>query len=246
MKKLVLLLLFIISVTPIYSQTFDFYRISNQVVYGDTALYSVTATKAIFKNTSSDSLTFTLARVVNILPGPTWYSSLCVGANCYASFIDTIPPRNSPIIKLGPNQQDTMIIDVSGNTIGTAKIVMQCWVNSNPSNYKVDTFRVYLGPVGIQNISTTIDNYNLEQNYPNPFNPITKINFSIFKTDFVTLKVYDILGNEVASLLNQEQLAGGKYSYTFNSADYNLSSGVYYYVLRTKVFSSTKKMILLK
>jgi len=246
MKKLVFLILLFISAQVVFSQTFNFYRISNPIVYGDTALYTVTATKAIFKNTSSDSLNFTFARVVNILPGPSWYSSLCVGSSCYSNTVDTIPPRNSPAIKLGPNQQDTMIIDVSGNTIGTAKIVMQCWVNSNPANYKIDTFRVYLGPVGIQNISTTIENYNLEQNYPNPFNPITKINFSIFKTDFVTLKVYDILGNEVASLLNQEQLAGGKYSYTFNSADYNLSSGLYFYTLQTKQFTSTKKMLLIK
>ena len=84
---------------------------------------------------------------------------------------------------------------------------------------------------------------SLEQNYPNPFNPSTEINFSLPQTTNVTLKVYDIMGREVATLI-EEQYEAGKHSVIFNAA--SLSSGVYYYIIVTENFIQTKKMILLK
>lgn len=85
--------------------------------------------------------------------------------------------------------------------------------------------------------------YFLSQNYPNPFNPSTKINYSLPKSDFVTLKVFDILGREVATLVN-EQKSAGNYNVEFNVN--NLSSGIYFYNLMTGSYSETRKMILLK
>jgi len=85
--------------------------------------------------------------------------------------------------------------------------------------------------------------FALEQNYPNPFNPSTLISYSIPQNSFVTLKVYDIIGNEVATLVNQTQSAG-KYDFRFDAS--NLSNGVYMYSIKTDNFSSTKKMILMK
>jgi hypothetical protein len=85
--------------------------------------------------------------------------------------------------------------------------------------------------------------YALEQNYPNPFNPSTMISYSIPQNSFVTLNVYDIIGNEVATLVNQTQSAG-KYDIRFDAS--NLSNGVYFYTIKTDNFSSTKKMILMK
>ncbi len=85
--------------------------------------------------------------------------------------------------------------------------------------------------------------FALEQNYPNPFNPSTLISYSIPQNSFVTLKVYDIIGNEVATLVNQTQSAG-KYDIRFDAS--NLSNGVYLYSIKTDNFSSTKKMILMK
>jgi predicted extracellular nuclease len=85
--------------------------------------------------------------------------------------------------------------------------------------------------------------YTLEQNYPNPFNPTTKINYSITKSNVVTLKIYNILGQLVRTLVNQHQ-AQGAYTVTFNAT--NLSSGVYFYMLKAGNFTSVKKMILLK
>jgi aminopeptidase N len=85
--------------------------------------------------------------------------------------------------------------------------------------------------------------FHLGQNYPNPFNPATNFEFRIADAGFVTLKVYDILGNEIAVLVNEERSAG-KYEITFDAS--GLSSGIYYYKLKSGDFESTKKMILLR
>ncbi len=87
------------------------------------------------------------------------------------------------------------------------------------------------------------ERFTLSQNYPNPFNPVTKINYQIPSGSFVSLKVYDIAGNEVASLVNQD-IAAGSYSIEFNASD--LSSGVYYYKMTAGNFSDVKKLIVLK
>ena len=85
--------------------------------------------------------------------------------------------------------------------------------------------------------------HSLSQNYPNPFNPITRIDFDISKKGFVSLKVYDILGREVQTLVNEEKVAGS-YSVDFNGSD--LTSGVYFYKLTSGEFSETKRMVLIK
>lgn len=247
MKKAILLMLVMVTFSgAVFSQTFTFHRISPAIVNGDTSMFNVTATKGVFKNTGSTSLNFVIARVVNNLPGTDWSSSMCVGTNCYSSLVDTIPPRGQSPLTLAAGQQDTLIIDFNGTTIGTGTVIIRVWVNNTPSNYASDTFKVHLGPVGIRKISSVVEGYKLEQNYPNPFNPMTKINFSIPKNESVSLKVYDILGNEVANLINNETVLQGTYSYEFNASDYNISSGALYYVLRTENFTSTKKMMLIK
>ena len=99
---------------------------------------------------------------------------------------------------------------------------------------------------GFSNNSTSSiipDNFSLKQNYPNPFNPSTVISYSIPKSGMVTLKVYDVLGKEVASLINEVKTAGS-YEFQFNGS--SLSSGVYFYRLQSGNFSDTKKMFLLK
>ncbi len=85
--------------------------------------------------------------------------------------------------------------------------------------------------------------FYLAQNYPNPFNPITKIEFQVPKNDFVALRVYDILGNEAAVLVNDYKTTG-KYEVDFNAS--NLVSGIYFYKLTAGNFSETRKMVLLR
>lgn len=88
-----------------------------------------------------------------------------------------------------------------------------------------------------------VNGYKLSQNYPNPFNPTTKINFDLKESGFTTLKVYDMLGNEVATLVNKE-LTNGSHSVNFNAA--NLASGTYVYQLNVNGNRITNKMVLLK
>ncbi|MHA2101535.1 MAG: T9SS type A sorting domain-containing protein, partial [Candidatus Kariarchaeaceae archaeon] len=85
--------------------------------------------------------------------------------------------------------------------------------------------------------------FALEQNYPNPFNPSTTINYQIPELSFITLKIYDVLGSEVATLVNEEKPIGS-YKVEFDAT--NLPSGIYFYQLQTPNFIQTKKMILLK
>jgi hypothetical protein len=90
--------------------------------------------------------------------------------------------------------------------------------------------------------------FSLKQNYPNPFNPSTNIQYSVGSRQFVSLKVYDIIGNEIATLVNAEKPAGVyKVEFSSHSGEArNLPSGVYFYQLKTNTFVQTKKMLLLK
>ena len=87
------------------------------------------------------------------------------------------------------------------------------------------------------------DNFILSQNYPNPFNPVTTINFQLLSGSSISLKVFDLLGREIATLLNQ-QMTAGSHSVDFDAT--NLTSGVYIYQLRSGDFSTFKKMMVVK
>ncbi len=93
------------------------------------------------------------------------------------------------------------------------------------------------GTAGVQQESGIPENYFLKQNYPNPFNPSTKISYSIPEISFVTLKVYDVLGNEIATLVNGEKPAGN-YEVEFKAE--NNTSGIYFYSLTSGAFTETK------
>lgn len=99
-------------------------------------------------------------------------------------------------------------------------------------------------PVGISgNTGEIPSNYDLSQNYPNPFNPTTSIKFSLPKDEFVSINVYDILGKEVANIMNENKPAG-TYEVNFNAA--LLSSGVYFYRMNAGSYNSIKRMVVLK
>jgi hypothetical protein len=101
-------------------------------------------------------------------------------------------------------------------------------------------------PVAVKQENAAINNFRLDQNYPNPFNPATKIKYSIPKSSNVVIKVFDVLGKEVTTLVNEYKPAG-TYELTWNAASADgLPSGVYFYQLRAGNFIQTKKMLLLK
>ncbi|MCW8813913.1 MAG: T9SS type A sorting domain-containing protein [Chlorobium sp.] len=108
------------------------------------------------------------------------------------------------------------------------------------SMYKID---LNLIPSNIESSEPVVSGFNLEQNYPNPFNPSTKIKYTITQTSNVVIKVFDILGNDITTLVNEEKPAGN-YEVDFKATD--LASGIYLYKLIANEFSETKKMILLK
>ena len=98
--------------------------------------------------------------------------------------------------------------------------------------------------VGNEKHSVIVDRFELNQNYPNPFNPQTSISYSLPRASTVALKVYDILGREVVSLINNERESEGIHKVTFDAT--NLPSGVYFYRLQAEDYAETKSMVLIK
>ena len=131
------------------------------------------------------------------------------------------------------NAADRNKVSTSGYTM--LEIYLNSLVGGNPSTTTVTTRidKQNSHPVG----------FMLEQNYPNPFNPTTTIGFRISKSGFVTLEVYDVLGREVATLVNAE-IRPGLYQATFDAS--HLASGVYLYQLRAGDFIQTQRMVLAK
>lgn len=126
-----------------------------------------------------------------------------------------------------------------GYEIETRTVVLGT-VNQDTVNFYLDT----LNPIGIVNINTNIPRgFNLSQNYPNPFNPKTNIEFQLPNSSAVKITVFDMLGREVAVLVDQN-LGAGTYKTDFDGS--RLASGVYFYRLETNDFAVTKKMILIK
>ncbi len=123
----------------------------------------------------------------------------------------------------------------------------QSWFNKGGVAYTFYLADSTALPVETLNNPAIAEDYELMQNYPNPFNPSTTISFSIPQAGHVKLSVYDILGNELAVLVD-DYLNAGNYSTSFNtaSADHQLASGVYIYRIQTENFVKAKQMILLK
>jgi hypothetical protein len=117
-------------------------------------------------------------------------------------------------------------------------------LTNQPTAVSNNWFGYPIPPDDVEQINNLIpDRFILEQNYPNPFNPITKIRYSIPEYSFVTLKVFNLLGEDIETLFNGEQPAG-VYEATFDAS--NLSSGIYFCSLQTDKYKFTKKMMLLK
>lgn len=142
------------------------------------------------------------------------------------------------------------MFDITGFAAASPQMKVRFRLSSdgflNDDGWYVDDVRIInynIGPSGISPISTVPGSFILQQNYPNPFNPNTIINYQCSKFNFVSLKVYDALGNEVAVLVNENKKAGN-YAVEFNGS--NFPSGVYFYKLTAGLYSDVKKMLLIK
>ncbi|NWG27444.1 MAG: T9SS type A sorting domain-containing protein, partial [Ignavibacteriaceae bacterium] len=134
-------------------------------------------------------------------------------------------PQN--ILYNTPGVYDVSLI--ATNAMGNDTLIKTCYIEVEQASYVEDSF--------------SPEDFYLFQNYPNPFNPTTTLSYVIGHSSFVSLKVYDVLGNEVATLVNEDKLAGN-YEVQFVAA--GLTSGIYFYKLMADNFVQTRKMILLK
>jgi len=138
----------------------------------------------------------------------------------------------------GDDFANTVAVDTIGNVYITGSSV------GTGTADDIVTIKYSQTPNSVHESRTNLpENYFLYQNYPNPFNPSTTIKYQIPELSFVTLKVYDLLGNEIAALVNEEKLTG-TYEITWNAV--GLPSGIYFYKLQAGSFIETKKMVLLR
>jgi hypothetical protein len=143
---------------------------------------------------------------------------------------------------LEPGESQSVSVNFSPDTLGSFSAFLI--INSTEGNDTINLNGTGTTASAIEeNVGLLPTKYQLSQNYPNPFNPTTTLNYQIPELSFVSLKVYDVLGNEIVTLVNEEKPAGS-YEINFNAA--NLSSGIYFYKLQAGSFVETKKMVLMK
>ena len=163
--------------------------------------------------------------------------------------IDSDMPSSNPIVQTGSFNYSTAA------TTGNDENLLLIYDSLIANQYLQDFAKRYTlagGSIDIQQISSVIpDDYVLGQNYPNPFNPVTSITYSIPVSGSVSLIVYDVLGKNVMTLVNEQQSAtsgAGTYKVTFDASSVagGLPSGIYFYTLKAGNFVQTKKMLLIK
>ena len=219
----------------LYNGNFNFALTSDSSVSGiaGKTLYGY----GEFVNNSSDTALIRAVREEEILPSG-WASSICIDV-CYPPTVDTA------IFYLAPGDTQTYVMYFYTDSIpGAGNIKMRFENVTNSQNLFVQRFYCTTITTGVsENVSTHPDQFWLGQNYPNPFNPVTKIVFEIPNRNFTSLKVFDVNGKELKTLIS-ERLSKGKYEVDFDGKD--SPSGIYFYVLNFGSISKVKSMILLK
>lgn len=196
-------------------------------------------------NISTMEQTVFEVRTVNNLPSG-WESQLCFGELCFAPFIDSVattPDFSTPPVQPNDTLKTSIHVFTDQTSIATAFVQIEVGTFRNPEDRFVLDFTATTDPTVSVNDDISLNSYYLFQNYPNPFNPSTNISYRISEAGKVQLKVYNILGVEVATLVNEYQYSGD-HSVDFNAA--GLSSGVYLYTISVNNFTQTRKMILEK
>jgi len=180
----------------------------------DGNIYAVWADSRERNNVTMENSRFNVYLSRSTDDGITWSPSICVNDS------DFVYNRNN-------------YADVSVKSNGGIDTVLVTWTKYRNAS-----------TTGISQQENVIpSDFNLSQNFPNPFNPTTTISFSIPKQNHVSLKVYDVLGNEVGTLVNEEKEIG-VYSVYFNASQ--LASGIYFYQIKAGAFNQIKKMLLIK
>ncbi|MFH0734858.1 MAG: T9SS type A sorting domain-containing protein [bacterium] len=240
MKKLSVLLISLFTLTgSLFSQNFTVItsQLSQVVNLSSEVVYNFQV-----KNVSSSPLDIYIKKQVLDMP-ENWSASLCFEF-CFAPFLDSVNTTEFNGSPLSPQEIRTISIHVFPEiNYGTSNIKLTIGNLSNTTeffNYNINTIAKV---VSVENGNTGVGLYNLEQNYPNPFNPSTNINYYLSQSGFVTLEIYDVLGNKISTLVNEYQSVG---SFNVSFTNNNIASGVYYYKLSQNNKFITKKMILEK
>ena len=206
--------------------------------------------------------------VYRVLPGPQNPLAATIGGRVYLNTMTQNPPANNypywsdAIVYIKSDSTTYKRFAVSGTdrtyrssalSPGTYQMFVSRFgyttalrsvtvgaTNLDSINFYLDSLNI----IGLYNISSHVpETFILKQNYPNPFNPVTTISFALPSDGLVQMNVFDVLGREVASLVN-EFLKKGEYKYVFDAGD--LASGIYFYTLKSEKFLETKKMVLIK
>jgi len=225
--------------TSIFAQSFT-------AVAEDTELSDTLGSEIVFEidvtNNSTSELTLYFLRITKSLPEG-WSSSLCF-SYCFSPQLDSIVTNenygSSPI---APGESRNFSLHVNpALTEGEANFEIIIANLDNPSELESIQLGASTTITAVENGKST-QSYELNQNYPNPFNPTTAISFTIKKSGYGTLEIYDILGNLVTRVLEKYLVSG---SYSINFSGQGLSSGVYFYKLQVNDFIQIKRMILEK
>lgn len=252
--------------TPVITQTFN-HGISVITLNGSPALERVSGRTENYINTGMST---TLSRggsyTLNLTQG---FGAFCTAGNLriwidYNKDFDFDDPGElvgtmDQVFAVGPHAFNFTVPNSA--VLGTTRMrvadkmreacghigVTPCNNPPDPAGYhgEMEDFDIIIvNPTGLSNISSVApEKFQLHQNYPNPFNPATNVVFDVAVTSEVSIKVYDLLGSEVAELVN-ERLLAGTYKTEWNAAGY--PSGVYYYKLTAGNYSETKKLVLVK
>ncbi|MBI2428241.1 MAG: right-handed parallel beta-helix repeat-containing protein [Ignavibacteriales bacterium] len=209
---------------------------ADTVKKGDTVAYVITlhnngpdsATQVVLRDTLSKRLTYIA-------------DSTSKGNSTFVNGVLTVT-----VGLLEPGEKVNILLVATADSIGATsnKAFASAFQSDfDPSN-NADTDTVVVpAPLSVGNNNAIPQSYALYQNYPNPFNPTTEIRYQIPEVSHVTLKVYDIIGREVATLINETKEAG-RYTMTFDGS--KLSSGMYIYSLKAGSYNATKKLLLVK
>ena len=229
--------------------TFPIYSGQNNSLQDYTAYlpdYGMSFAKASDNlSTNNTSVNYVRIPMMGNYSGTVTYSAIVTPAPSVGTLTITWTPSNVKVLTGTPDSLRINATTSSNCSYGTYTVTVTGAENGGPRTHtRAYTLVVGSTPSGVGNNNTISEGYQLYQNYPNPFNPSTSIEFNLPKEARVTLKVYDLLGREVSTILNGVVQKAGLNSFSFDGS--KLSSGIYFYKIFADGFMDMKKMMLMK
>ena len=203
---------------------------------------SVGSFSGTIHNISSGTITIAVVRRVNSLPEG-WTSSVCLGSICYIETVD------SAAVQLDAGDSTACGILAWTNGVGTGTVQLDLFDLDNIDEHILIDLIIYAGiTVGPITTRALPEHFELYDCFPNPFNPITTLRYELPEDAMVSITIYDMMGRQVKTLINDQQTAGYR-SLQWNATNYAgspVSAGIYLYMIQAGDFRQTKKIVLLK